>query len=48
MEDTNVQPNILFLAQDRLDLISDRGIEGPPDLIIEILSPTNWIIDRRR
>ena len=48
MEDTNVQPNILFLAQDRLDLISDRGIEGPPDLFIEILSPTNWIIDRRR
>ncbi|HCQ03489.1 MAG TPA: hypothetical protein DIT99_23615 [Candidatus Latescibacteria bacterium] len=48
VEDTNVQPDILFLAQDRLDLISDRGIEGPPDLIIEILSPSNWIIDRRR
>jgi Uma2 family endonuclease len=46
-ENTNVQPDILFLAQDRLDLISDRGIEGPPDLIIEILSPSNWIIDRQ-
>jgi len=46
-ENTSVQPDILFLAQDRLDLISDRGIEGPPDLIIEILSPSNWIIDRQ-
>lgn len=46
-ENTSVQPDILFLAQDRLDLISDRGIEGSPDLIIEILSPSNWIIDRQ-
>lgn len=46
-ENTSVQPDILFLAKDRLKLISDRGIEGPPDLIIEILSPSNWIIDRQ-
>jgi Uma2 family endonuclease len=40
-----VQPNILVLLRDRLQLISSRGIEGAPNLLIEILSPSNSIHD---
>ena len=42
-----VQPDILFIRQDRLDMIKKDWIEGAPDLIVEILSPGNWIDDRR-
>lgn len=42
-----VQPDILFIHKDRLDIIQERWIDGPPDLIVEILSPSNWIDDRR-
>lgn len=45
---TIVQPDIIFLARDRLDLISQRGIEGAPTLAAEILSPTTLTIDRPR
>lgn len=41
-----VQPDILVLLPDRLDLISTRGIEGAPDLVVEILSPSNPRHDR--
>ena len=36
-----IQPDILVLLPDRLHLRSERGIEGPPSLVIEILSPSN-------
>lgn len=42
-----VQPDILFIAQTRLGMITDNAIVGAPDLIVEILSPGNWIEDRR-
>ena len=42
-----VQPDILFICQERLDIIQKDWIEGAPDLIVEILSPGNWIDDRR-
>ncbi len=42
-----VQPDLLFIASDRLDIIKDRFIEGPPDLIMEILSSGSEIHDRR-
>jgi Uma2 family endonuclease len=43
-----VQPDIVFVATDRLDRISARGIEGAPTLVVEVLSPTTAAIDRRR
>ncbi len=36
--DTIVQPDLLYLSERRRDLVKKR-IEGPPDLIVEILSP---------
>lgn len=35
------QPDILFIAKENLSLIEKDGIHGPPDIVIEILSPSN-------
>lgn len=43
---TVVQPDLLYLDPGRLNLVRDRGIEGPPTLMVEILSPTTTAIDR--
>jgi Uma2 family endonuclease len=41
-----VQPDLVYLATERLRLISSRGIEGAPTLLVEILSPSTARIDR--
>jgi Uma2 family endonuclease len=33
-----VQPDILFVLKERLNIISEKNIQGPPDLVIEIIS----------
>jgi Uma2 family endonuclease len=45
-EPTVVQPDILYVAADRMRLVSARGIEGSPTLVIEIISPSTVQIDR--
>jgi len=43
---TNVlQPDIAIVLKHRENLITRRAIEGPPDLVVEILSPSNWKLD---
>jgi Uma2 family endonuclease len=44
---TPVQPDLLFIANERLDIIKDKFVDGAPDLIIEVLSPGNPALDRR-
>jgi len=39
-------PDLVFVRKGRAGLVSDRGIEGPPDLIVEILSPSTTARDR--
>ena len=34
-----LQPDILFVAADRLSIIGEKYIAGPPDLVVEVLSP---------
>ena len=41
-----VQPDLVYLATDRLQLVSSRGIEGSPTLAVEVLSPFSVLIDR--
>ena len=36
-----VQPDILVLLAEQLTLRSKRGVEGPPALVVEVLSPSN-------
>ncbi|TYO93273.1 Uma2 family endonuclease [Desulfallas thermosapovorans] len=43
-----VAPDLLFIAKDRLDLVGELNIQGAPDLVIEILSPSSASIDRRK
>lgn len=48
LDDENVvQPDIFFFTNERLHLLSDRGAEGAPDLVIELLSPSNAYYDLR-
>jgi Uma2 family endonuclease len=43
---TVVQPDLIFIGNDRRHIITERAIEGPPTLVIEILSPTTHRTDR--
>ena len=45
-EVTVVEPDLIYLDASRLGRISDRGIEGPPTLAIEVLSPSTAAADR--
>ena len=45
-ETSIVQPDIIYLASSRLGAVSRRGIEGPPTLAVEVLSPSTMTIDR--
>ena len=41
------QPDLLFLRKENSQFITDRGVEGPPDLVVEILSEGTEARDRR-
>ncbi len=40
------EPDILFVAKDRLHIIGEKGIRGAPDFVIEILSASTAQNDR--
>jgi Uma2 family endonuclease len=42
-----VQPDIFFIAAGRADVRIGQYVEGAPDLIVEVLSPGNWLYDRQ-
>jgi Uma2 family endonuclease len=47
LEETSVVvPDLLFVARDRVGIVTDRGVRGAPDLIVEILSPGTARRDR--
>lgn len=43
---TVVQPDVVYLERGRSSFASARGIEGPPTLAVEILSPSTIQVDR--
>jgi len=40
------RPDILFVRRARQYLITPQGVMGPPDLCVEVVSPTSSVIDR--
>ncbi len=43
---TVVVPDLVFVARERAGIVTERAVEGAPDLIIEILSPRTARRDR--
>ncbi|MBI2320643.1 MAG: Uma2 family endonuclease [Chloroflexi bacterium] len=44
--ETAVQPDLLYVSRERGGIISERGVEGAPDLVVEVLSPRTVARDR--
>ncbi len=47
-ETETYQPDIIFISKDRLNIIGEKKIEGAPDLIVEILSPSTAYYDLKQ
>ncbi len=45
---TVLQPDILFVSKERLAEVGRERIEGAPDLVVEVLSPSTFHKDLRR
>jgi Uma2 family endonuclease len=43
---TVVQPDLIFISGDRLDIVGRHNVAGAPDLVVEILSPATAEYDR--
>lgn len=43
---TALEPDLLFIRKERLSIITEANVQGAPDLVIEILSPSNKAYDR--
>ena len=41
-----VLPDLVFVATERVSLITEKNLQGVPDLLVEILSPTTSLRDR--
>ena len=47
LDEYNVRrPDLLFFRNDRLDLIGEKAMLGPPDLAVEVISENSQKIDR--
>ena len=42
-----VEPDVIFVAPDQLDILTDKNIQGTPAMVIEILSPSTRKRDRQ-
>lgn len=42
------QPDLVYLSSTNTASLTERGIEGPVDLVIEIISPSNSYTDRNQ
>ncbi len=40
------QPDLVFVRKENFAVLTDAGVEGTPDFVVEILSPSNAYLDR--
>ena len=45
--DKVVAPDVLFIAKERLNIAGELNIQGAPDLVVEVLSPSTARYDRK-
>jgi Uma2 family endonuclease len=46
LNDSNIfQPDLVYVARERRSLLTRKGIMGAPDLVVEVLSPSNAYYD---
>jgi Uma2 family endonuclease len=43
---SGVQPDLLYVSNERRHVLTDQGVSGAPDLVVEILSPSTHSRDR--
>ncbi|MGD0222780.1 MAG: Uma2 family endonuclease [Terriglobia bacterium] len=41
-----VEPDILYVSKERASVLTDKNVQGAPDLVVEVLSETTAEIDR--
>jgi Uma2 family endonuclease len=41
-----VQPDVVFVSNERQEILTDDGMHGAPDLTIEVISPSNAQLDK--
>ncbi len=47
LSDINVfQPDVIFISNQRRTIVTDHGVEGAPDFVVEIFSPATVRYDR--
>ncbi len=47
-EENAFQPDLLFISEERKDILKEDGVYGAPDLVVEILSPSTAYYDLRK
>jgi Uma2 family endonuclease len=45
-DENGLQPDLLFISNARRHIISERGVEWAPDLVVEVISPSTESRDR--
>jgi Uma2 family endonuclease len=45
-DENGIQPDLVYVSRERLGILSERAIEGAPDLVMEVLSPSTQSRDR--
>jgi Uma2 family endonuclease len=41
------RPDLIYFTKHRVHLIGEKAMEGPPDLCVEIISPSSLTVDRK-
>ncbi len=45
-DENGLEPDLLFISHERAHIISERGVDGSPNLVVEVLSPSTEARDR--